>query len=68
MWPTDDVPKILKTEMRVILDGLDGWARGWISNEHEAPPRLMPSRLRRALGWQRLLKMIKLEYFDLKEE
>ncbi|KAK7130479.1 hypothetical protein R3I93_019969 [Phoxinus phoxinus] len=26
--------------MRVTLDGLDGWARGWISNGHRAPLRL----------------------------
>lgn len=27
-------------KMRVILDGPDGWARGWISNRHRAPLRI----------------------------
>ena len=36
-----DFSKVLWTdEMRVTLDGPDGWARGWISNEHRAPLRL----------------------------
>ncbi|KAA8593436.1 hypothetical protein FQN60_009552, partial [Etheostoma spectabile] len=33
-----DSSKVLWTdEMRVTLDGPDGWARGWISNGHRAP-------------------------------
>lgn len=36
-----DFSKVLWTdEMRVTLDGPDGWARGWISNGHRAPLRL----------------------------
>ncbi|KAL1249255.1 hypothetical protein QQF64_020260 [Cirrhinus molitorella] len=33
-----DFSKVLWTdEMRVTLDGPDGWARGWFSNGHRAP-------------------------------
>ncbi|KAA8584625.1 hypothetical protein FQN60_008410, partial [Etheostoma spectabile] len=36
-----DFSKVLWTdEMRVTLDGPDGWARGWISNGHRAPLRV----------------------------
>jgi hypothetical protein len=36
-----DFSKVLWTdEMRVTLDGPDGWARGWINNGHRAPLRV----------------------------
>ncbi|KAA8595950.1 hypothetical protein FQN60_011241, partial [Etheostoma spectabile] len=36
-----DFSKVLWTdEMRVALDGPDGWARGWLSNGHRAPLRV----------------------------
>ena len=36
-----DFSKVLWTdEMRVTLDGPDGWARGWITKGHNAPVRL----------------------------
>ncbi len=36
-----DFSKVLWTdEVRVTLDGPDGWARGWITNGHRAPLRV----------------------------
>lgn len=36
-----DFSKVLWTdEMRVTLDGPDGWARGWINNGHRVPLRV----------------------------
>ena len=44
--------------MRVILDGPDGWARGWITNGHRAPLRVRCHQGGGgALVWAAIIKM-----------